>query len=148
MKKLALPIIIVVLLLGAIIYYFLRNQPTKTPEPTPQPSPAAQINTIISNVAGGYYNSYNTCIKNPPEAAKGMVSVYCQGNTGLTTAAFAANLEKGGTASAGADPIFCAQSVPVKVTVDPDIQITDNKATAFINEIFGSNQIKIQVENR
>lgn len=74
-----------------------------------------------------------------------MVSVYCQNNTGLTTTVFAANLERGGTAKAGADPIFCAQNIPESYTVGRDVQISDNKATTFVNEVFGPTQIKVQV---
>jgi hypothetical protein len=85
-------------------------------------------------------------LKNPPEAASGRVSEYCQVNTGLTSATFAGNLEKGGVAKAGADPVFCAQSVPESKKASSDFQAKNDKATGFMVEKFGSSQIKIQAE--
>lgn len=85
-------------------------------------------------------------MKNPPVAAKGKVGEYCQNNSGLTTTTFAANLEKGGTAKAGADPIFCAQNVPESVAVNPDVQVTNDRAVALVFEMFGPTQIKIQAD--
>jgi hypothetical protein len=84
-------------------------------------------------------------MKNPPAAAEGKVSEYCQNNTGLTTSAFAGNLEEGGTAKAGADPIFCAQDIPESMTVNADAHITGDKAIASVNEKFGASQIDIKV---
>lgn len=85
-------------------------------------------------------------MKNPPRQAAGKVSVYCQDNTGLATTTFAANLEKGGTAKAGADPIFCAQNPPESTAVEPNTQITTDKAVAYVTEKMGPTQIKIRAD--
>lgn len=152
MKKLSL-LILVILLLGGV-YYLLNNQARKTNQITPQPTsvfPTTTTNsnsdkTAVSEITGNFYKTYDSCIKNPPAAAAGEISVYCQNNTGLTTTTFATNLERGGTVKAGADPIFCAQNVPENVDVIPDAQITGDKATVFVSEKLGSKQIKIQAD--
>ena len=74
------------------------------------------------------------------------MSEYCQNNTGLTTSAFAGNLEAGGTAKAGADPVFCAQDIPETMSVSNDVQITADKAVASVLEKFGTAQIDIQID--
>lgn len=152
MKKI-IPITITIFLLGLGLYYLSSNQPQKTNQVTPQqtstPSTSATNNsldkTTVSEVTSNFYKDYDSCMKNPPAKAAGQVSEYCQNNTGLTTTTFAANLEKGGTAKAGADPIFCAQNPPENIAVNQDIQITDGKAVAFVNKKMGPTQIKIQV---
>ncbi len=126
-----------------------KNRFQKNNQPGPQPTPTTigtSDKTAASEITNNFYQSYDTCMKNPPAAAAGKVSEYCQNNSGFTTSNFAANLEKGGTAKAGADPIFCAQNVPESIIVNPSIQITGSKALALVNETFGPTQIEIQVE--
>jgi len=102
--------------------------------------------STIPKVAGDFYQNYENCLKNPAAEANGRVSEYCQIHTGLTTANFSANLEKGGTAKAGADPVFCAQNVPESMKTSPDFQIHGDRATGFVEENFGPSQVKPQVE--
>ena len=73
------------------------------------------------------------------------MSEFCQNNTGLTTTAFADNLEAGGTAKAGADPVFCAQDIPETLSVNADAQIIADNAIATVSEKFGVTQVNIQV---
>lgn len=153
MKKLTL-FIIVVLILGGITYYVYSKRPQNTVPMRQQQTSISPTSTessaldtaAVSEVTSNFYKEYDSCMKNPPAAAAGKVSVYCQNNSGLTTAAFAANLDKGGTSKAGADPIFCAQNPPESITVNPDTQITADKAVAYISEVFGQMQIKIQAD--
>jgi len=84
-------------------------------------------------------------MKNPPAGSEGKVSEFCQNNSGLTTAAFAGNLEAGGTAKAGADPVFCAQDIPETFSVNADAQINADKAIAAVSEKFGVTEVNIQV---
>lgn len=150
-----IPIIVIFFLGGAALTYFYVKRVPVTPATkttsrlrvTPTPMPAGYASKVlISETTGNFYKTYDTCLKNPPAAATGKVSVYCQNNTGLTTTSFADNLDKGGTAKAGADPVFCAQNIPESMDVDPDIRITENTALAFVNEKFGPTQIKIQID--
>ena len=133
-----IPIILVVLILGVIAC----NLFTRSPQGTSQPSSDPQA---VTEAVNSFYQSYDFCMKNPPAAAEGKVGEYCQNNTGLTTSAFAGNLEEGGTAKAGADPIFCAQDIPESMTVNADARITGEKAFASLVEKFGTSQIEIKV---
>jgi hypothetical protein len=100
----------------------------------------------VATAVNNFYTSYVSCMRNPPAEAAGKVSEYCQNNTGLTTTAFAGNLEAGGTAKAGADPVFCAQDIPEAMSVNTDMYITADKATASLLEKFGTTQINIRVD--
>ncbi len=153
MKKL-IPLALIAFLLAGAFYYLYSKQFQKTNQNTPQPTSASPTSTatdtadkaIVSTITDNFYKDYDSCMKNPPSQAAGKVSAYCQNNTGLTTTTFKANLEKGGTAKAGADPIFCAQNIPESVNINPDTQITGGKAIVFVSEKFGPTQIKIQVD--
>jgi hypothetical protein len=100
----------------------------------------------ITEVVNGYYSFYRSCMMDPPPQASGLVSQYCQENSGLTTAAFAANLAQGGTANAGADPVTCAQQPPQSVAVDQNVEIADDSATARLTESFGGSQLTVTVQ--
>jgi hypothetical protein len=113
---------------------------------TSQPASPATDQAVVMEAVNNFYTSYDSCMKNPPAGSEGKVSEYCQNNTGLTTAAFAGNLEAGGTAKAGADPVFCAQDIPGTMSVNTDVQITAEKAIASVLEMFGTMQINIQVD--
>lgn len=152
------PCIFVVLLIGANLACGSSREAGQTFKATPgitQPSPTASEKpgtnmdadkTSILETVRSFYIKYDSCVKNPPAEATGRVGEYCQNNSGLTTATFANNLEKGGTAKAGADPIFCAQNIPEGVTVATDTQTAGNRASTSVSEKFGSTQVKIQVE--
>lgn len=113
---------------------------------TSQPASPATDQAVVTEAVNNFYTSYDSCMKNPPAGSEGKVGEYCQNNTGLTTAAFAGNLETGGTAKAGADPVFCAQDIPETMSVNTDVQITGDKAIASVLEKFGITQINIQVD--
>jgi len=142
-------IIWVIIVLGLAIggYYFLfygKNQESTTSNGNENISGLDE--KTIPDAITNFYQKYASCLKNPPSEASGKVSEYCQNNTGLTTAAFAGNLEKGGIAKAGADPIFCAQSVPETKKTSSDFQMKNNKAAGFMVEKFGPNEIKPRIE--
>lgn len=137
MRKFVL-IILVVLILGVIACNLFSRSPQGTSQPASNPE-------AVTEAVNSFYQSYDSCMKNPPAVAEGNVSEYCQNNTGLTTSAFAGNLEEGGTAKAGADPIFCAQDIPASMTVNADAHITGDKAIASLNEKFVVSQVDIKV---
>jgi len=145
---------VTILALIGIGFYVLstkgRNLATKT-IPSSSISPALTISPTVSpsqtsqQVVSAFYESYETCVKNPPPEAKGRVSVYCQNNTGLTSNNFGQNIEAGGTAKAGADPIVCAQDFPQDINVGNATQGTDDTATVSVSESFGTAKIEIPV---
>lgn len=140
MKKTVIAVVVLAIVAAGVYFYFNGGQ-------APEGNSVPKINeNTITNAVGAFYRKYEDCVKNPPSEAEGRVTEYCQLNTGLTSAAFAGNLEKGGTAKAGADPIFCAQSVPEGMKVDPDFQAKDNRATGYMLERFGSAQVKTQID--
>ena len=134
MKKFGILIVLVLMLLG--LTALLNKQKT----PVQNPDTKGVIET-----AKNFYDFYDSCMKNPPKQAKDRVGEYCQQNSGLTTSDFAVNLEKGGTAKAGADPIICAQNPFQSFTIGSNVQIQDNKATVPVIELFGSTQLVSQV---
>lgn len=113
-------------------FYLFSKKPA---EPAITPSPSPSINSQMSVVAQDYYDKYNSCLKNPPAAAEGNVSVYCQENTGLTSANFINNLAKGGVAKAGADPVLCAQNTPDSIAVS---SVNPLKNQVTVAEKFGT----------
>lgn len=140
MKKTVIILAALAVLAAGAYLYFNRGQ-----TPDKNSAPVTNENTI-PNAIGNFYRKYEDCVKNPPGEAEGKVSEYCQNNSGLTSAAFAANLEKGGIVKAGADPVFCAHYVPEGMKVDSDFQVKNNKATGFMLERSGSTQTKVQVD--
>ncbi len=148
---------IVVLLVGVTLACAPSRDGGQTLRETPvitQPSPAATAKPAtnsdadkksILDIVSNYYAKYDSCMRNPPPQAQGRVGEYCQNNSGLTTTAFPGNLQKGGTAKAGADPVTCSQNPPGAI-VATDIQISDNRAAASVRENFGPTEINIQVE--
>jgi len=102
---------------------------------TPTPPSALEAAQAVS----AFYQGYEDCMRNPPQAAAGQVSTYCQTHTGLTTQDFAQNLEAGGTAKAGADPIFCAQSPPQSTSIGQVVPSSDGTMmTVHVIESFGA----------
>ena len=140
MKKLLLIILVVPILGLAACSAFSRQSQITSPPASP-----ATDQAVVAKAVNNFYTSYDSCMKNPPAGSEGKVGEYCQNNTGLTTAAFAGNLEAGGTAKAGADPVFCAQDIPRTMSVNTAMQITADKAIASVLETFGATDINIQV---
>lgn len=141
-----LVVLLALLAAGYLLFFYGKNQNNNQNTPIPTPTSTPIDNTTIPTAINDFYQNYESCLKNPPAQAAGRVSEYCQENTGLTTAAFVGNLAKGGIAAKGADPIFCAQSVPESKLVSTDFQVKNSQATGFMNEKFGPNEIKVQVE--
>lgn len=93
-----------------------------------------------------FYTAYEDCLKNPPKEAEGKVSVYCQDNTGYTAKGFSANLEHGGTAAKGADPVACAQDLPYNHQVSDPTFYGDSNAQVVVQEFFAGPRLDIRVE--
>lgn len=98
------------------MYFIVTKQKPSKSEPSPTPSSGKVSANSPIGVATNFYTAYQTCLTTPPEEALGQVSNYCQIHTGYTTSNFEKNLETGGVAAAGADPILCAQNIPEKVS--------------------------------
>jgi len=155
MQKYGLGILIVLLLVlfGFLGFSFLNSRKSAV-SPSPNPTTTPQIipdTKPVSDLIDNYYKFYDSCMKNPPTAAKGMVGEYCQNNSGVTSLAFPQNIEEGGIAKAGADPIVCAQNFPESISVT-NVSITDDQAVGIVTEKFGPTEIEVQImvikENR
>jgi hypothetical protein len=83
----------------------------------------------------------------PPTQAAGQVGNWCANNNSNASSTFSANLEAGGVAQAGADPIVCAQSFPMsfKVQEDATYSVPEKSGTAFVVEQFGSGELVLTV---
>ena len=142
--KTFIQILLVVSILGLSACSQLSQSQNPNQPASPGTDQAVAAEAVVETV-NNYYKSYDSCMKNPPSGSEGRVSEFCQNNTGLTTAAFAGNLEAGGTAKAGADPVFCAQDIPETFSVNADAQINADKAIAAVSEKFGVTEVNIQV---
>lgn len=119
------------------MYFIITRQQSSNSEPSPTPSSKVSANSPIG-VTTNFYMTYQDCLSNPPEAAAGQASTYCQANSGLTSQNFVSNLETGGVAAAGADPILCAQNVPEKITAKSINEETMTSARVSVDVVFGS----------
>lgn len=124
-------ILLILAIVGFGFYFFLANKNV-----LPQ---------TASEAAASFYKSYQGCLLNPPREASGQVSIYCQNHTGLTTSDFVKNIEAGGIAKLGADPIGCAQNPPQNFLVSDAIPIDDKTATLIVKEFFGGPRLDIRV---
>lgn len=141
MKKAIIVLAILVILAGIALYF--KNFKSVDDQAQNGDKPITKYDEMtIPRAIDNFYKKYESCVNNTPAAASGKISEYCQNNTGLTTAAFAGNLEKGGTVKAGADPVFCAQGVPETIKTSSNFQMKNNKATGFIVEKFGTAEVK------
>ena len=128
-KYIIIPAILAGVIYGIYIYSSHKNTSPQT----------------ASETVSAFYKIYQDCLKNPPQEASGQVSVYCQDHTGLTTSDFAKNINAGGIAKLGADPISCAQALPQSFLVSNDKLNDKNTATALVKEFFGSQNLEIRV---
>ena len=126
--------------------------PTDRPTDTPTSATASPPETSFSAeavviVTQAFYDEYVDCMTNPPAEAIGQVGNWCSSNNSNATANFPANLETGGVAAAGADPIVCAQSFPMSYNVRDDATYESAKktGTAFVVEQFGSGELVLTV---
>ena len=97
--------------------------PTSSASDTPASATASPPETSFSAeavviVTKAFYDEYMDCMTNPPAEAIGQVGNWCSSNNSNATSNFPANLEAGGVAEAGADPIVCAQSFPMSYIVE------------------------------
>jgi hypothetical protein len=129
-------IILFVLLIGVVaLSFFTRKESTPVKQTNSQTGKVSAHSAL--GVAQNFYTAYQNCLQNPPEQAIGQVSTYCQANTGFTTQNFVKNLETGGVAAAGADPILCAQNTPEKIEAQSMSEQTLLTARVNVNLIFG-----------
>lgn len=151
MKKIGLAGILLLLFAGVLFIVFSKSNPVNTTvntgsQPTQVPtSPATNEARAISALIDSFYKKYDLCMKNPPGEAAGRVSEYCQGSSGLSTADFTDNLEKGGVAKAGADPVVCAQNLPESITPGK-IEIKGDTSLSYISEKYGATIVNVQIE--
>ena len=143
---------IAILVLTACSTNSANIDPTDRPTDTPTSATASPPETSFSAeavviVTQAFYDEYVDCMTNPPAEAIGQVGNWCSSNNSNATANFPANLETGGVAAAGADPIVCAQSFPMSYTVKGDATYESAKqtGTAFVAEQFGSGELVLTV---
>jgi len=117
--------------------------PTSTASP-PETSFSVEAVVIVTQA---FYGEYLNCMTTPPTQAAGQVGTWCASNNSNASSTFPANLEDGGVAQAGADPIVCAQSFPMsyKVQEDATYSVSEKSGTAFVVEQFGSGELVLTV---
>lgn len=136
------------ILAGGAVWYFFWGEPTTevtsplqasvTPRLTGTPSGAIVRDTEeIKAVIGKFYLAYGECLRTPPAAARGNVSVYCQSNTGVTTEQFPQNLREKGSIGSGIDPVTCAQNPPSSVSAETVDYEEPGRAVATAVALFG-----------
>jgi hypothetical protein len=131
MQRNQIIIVITILIIIAIIA-LLKIQTTQS-TPTVETKVVNEEGDMKSAVIG-LYDGYKSCMENPPEEAVGKVSNYCQTNNTYTSENFIGNIEKGGVAAAGGDPITCGQNPPLRVSVGT---VNPSQQTAEVIESFG-----------
>ena len=122
--------------------------PTDTPTSAIASPPVTSFTAeALVSVTKAFYDEYMGCMTNPPAEAIGQVGNWCSNNNSNATSSFPANLEAGGVAEAGADPIVCAQSFPMsyKVRDDATYNSADKTGKAFVAEQFGSGELVLTV---
>lgn len=153
MRRVFLILLLLILLSGIFLWQERQTltqtqhiTPTSAPLPTSKKiAPAISVQETPKVVTQQFYNRYLTCLKEPPVAAHGTVSRYCQVNTGLTTQHFAEHIKAGGVAQAGADPITCSQNPPQQVSVINATAVENGMARTTVNEAFGEMEEKISI---
>ena len=122
------------------------QSPSATPSGTASPPEISFSSDAVAKVAQAFYDEYLNCMTNPPAEATGQVGNWCASNNSHESPGFPANLEAGGVAAAGADPIVCAQSFPISYSVsDANYEPVGKSGTAIITEKFGSGDLKVAV---
>jgi hypothetical protein len=149
MKK-VLFVVVLAVLIGAAYTWIKQYSHTDTqfnlsPDVTLSP-PKNQLVTLPVQTAQNFYMAYLECLKNPPKEAGDTVSEYCQSHNSYGSDDLSKNLELGGIAAMGADPILCAQNPPETVKATEASSITDTTAHVEVNEKFSSDTTKPAVD--
>lgn len=152
-KRFILPLVII-FVLGIIAFaaYSLTVQKNRTISvnppgvtPTGAVSPTQTITsplqTTPAEAVAGFYAQYEDCMKNPPKPATGQVGLYCQSHNPFITGTFVTNLERGGVAKAGADPVVCAQNFPQNIKVG-NSTVQGNTTKVKVIETFGPSTVE------
>lgn len=134
---LGLTVIFVITVASLTAYKLIPKKPGTMSQFTPSltESPRGGDEEAVTKIIHNFYSAYEDCMKNPPQEAFGKVGEYCQLNTGFTSVNFKDNLEKGGTAKKGADPIVCAQNFPESIKADSVVWVNENRATSSASDI-------------
>ncbi len=109
--------------------------PTNTPTTQPEPTLESK-DKLPMQVVGSYYQTFTECMKNPPAAATGHVSVYCQEHNDYAGIDLPANLDK--EAKKGNVPVICAQTPPESAEPVSASEVTETTATVLFKENFGT----------
>jgi hypothetical protein len=118
--------------------------PTDTPTSATASPPVTSFSAeAVASTTKAFYDEYMNCMTNPPAEAIGQVGNWCSSNNSNATSNFPANLEAGGVAAAGADPIVCAQSFPMsyKVKENATYNSAEKTGKALVAEQFGSGEL-------
>lgn len=139
-RKFAAIVGILIFVVG--MYFIVTKQKTSDEPSTPTPSTSKVSANSPIGVATNFYTAYELCLTTPPDEAADQVSIYCQANTGLTSPNFVSNLETGGVAATGADPVLCAQNVPEVIKAQAVQDETPTSARVSMQLTFGeTNQV-------
>ena len=149
MRK-SIPAVIAILVMTACSTKTTTVDPSVSPTDTPTSATASPPVTSFSaeavvKVTQAFYDEYMNCMTTPPTQAAGQVGNWCASNNSNATPSFPANLEAGGVAAAGADPIVCAQSFPMsyKVETNASYSAAEKNGTAFVTEKFGASDVTL-----
>lgn len=126
-----------ILIFAIGMYFIIAKQETTESKPEPTPSSSKVSANSPIGVTTNFYTAYQSCLKAPHANVVGNVSELCQTTTGFTTENFAKNLETGGVAIAGADPILCAQNVPEAIKAQGVQDETPTSARVSMQLTFG-----------
>lgn len=127
------------------------SEPTGSPVASISSSPSSgdNLKTKVSSVTKAFYDEYSNCMINPPAEANDQVGEYCSSHNSQATTVLPANLEAGGVAAAGADPIVCAQNFPISYSVtSSEFDSETGNGVAALTEKFGASDVVITVKLR
>ncbi len=126
------------------------SNPIATPSATltsasPAPTNTLDRHALIKETASQFYNEYMSCMTTPPTEAAGEVGGYCQSHNSYATPELPAHLAAGGVSAAGADPVVCAQSFPMSLSVDSTSFDANHGGKAIVVEKFGAGDVSVDV---
>ncbi len=87
-------------------------------------------------VVASYYQTFTECMKNPPAAATGHVSVYCQEHNEYAGIDLPGSLDR--EAKKGYVPVICAQTPPESAEPVSAPEVTETYATVLFKEYFAN----------